>query len=483
MMNDLQSFVESKEELKIDRNKDFGEWWRAILRATDIVDDRYPAKGFYYYPSYGYEIVRRVFDFVRDIFYKYGFEEERYPALIPASIFMKEKEFFEGFQGEGYVIKETLQGEKLEEPLILRPTSETAIYHFWSLRIKSYRDLPKRMFQIVNIWRCETKMTKPFLRLREVTFFKEAHTAHRTREESEKQIEEAIEIYKKILDTLLIPYIIIRTPKWDTFPGALYNYDFITVLPDKKLLELGSVINLGQKFSEQFDIKFLDEDGKEKGVWQTCFGISERLIGAMLALHSDDLGLVIHPDFAPIQIVIVPILKKNEDKDKIIEYSKKIKDVLEDEYRVFLDIRDDKTAGWKYYYWDLKGVPLRIDIGKREVEEQKVTVVRRDTKEKISIDLQEIPNIIRDLIDDIKIFLKKRAENILNEYLTEVTSLEDAQSLRCGIIPVCNNKEHADLLKEKDIDIQGFIENYNKTGKCIVCGKDTTSWAIFGKTY
>jgi len=487
---DIEELISKREEIKLDKEKDFALWYRLILRLADIVDDRYPVKGFYYLPWYGFTLVKNVISILENLLRNTGHIEEKYPALIPQSLFIKLKEFFEGFQGEGYVVSSTIQGKELEEKLILRPTSEAVMYYFFSLRIKSYKDLPLKVFQTVNVFRSETKMTKPFLRLREVMFFNEAHTAHATLEDAEKQFKEALEIYKKFYDELGIPYLIIKTPEWDTFPGALYNYDFLTVMPDGKGLELGSVINLGQKFSKAYDIKFLDKDGQWKYVWQLCYGISERSVGALLALYGDNLGLIIPPKFAPVQIVIIPIYKE-ETKEEVLNYAKEVYNLLKDKFRVYLDDRDDKTPGWKFYYWDIKGVPLRIDIGLEEVKNRIVTLVKRDNKEKIKVSLDKIYTEINNLFNLIEENMRKRVFEWFKSKIKIVESLEEFEKYvkeTLVIIPMCESKEESDYIQEKyNRDVLGFLVDgkiiKNENSKCIFCGKETNHWAVIGKTY
>ncbi|MHA2370579.1 MAG: aminoacyl--tRNA ligase-related protein [Candidatus Hodarchaeales archaeon] len=218
-----------------------------------------------------------------------GHEEAYFPMFVPASVFAIEADFLAGFAGE--VLQITKTGSRtLEEALIVRPTSETIIYYMFAKWISSYRDLPIKLYQTVNIFRWETKMTKPLLRVREVVKFKEAHTVHTTAEEADVQVQEGLEIYQRFFDILRVPYIVLRTPEWDTFAGAAYNYDVFTVIPDGKALELGSVINLGQKFAKAFGITFWDQNEAERYPYQTCYGVSERSLGAALALHGDDKG-------------------------------------------------------------------------------------------------------------------------------------------------------------------------------------------------
>ncbi len=267
--------------------------------------------------------------------------------------------------------------------------------------IKSYRDLPIKVMQTVNVFRCETKMTGPLLRHREVMLFNEAHTFHRDREDAERQIREAIEVYKKILDELKIPYMIVKVPDWEVFPGSIETYDFVTVFPDGKILELASVINLGQKFSRAFDIKFQDRDGEIKYVWQTCYGIGiDRVLGAVLSLFMDDVGFCLPPRIAPYQYVIVPI--PGERKESIVSRCHEVDSQLRAHgLRGFVDDSED-TPGSKFYRWERYGVPFRVEIGEREIRENRMTIaVRYLGRVKMSLEefVKEISRLERSLED------------------------------------------------------------------------------------
>jgi prolyl-tRNA synthetase len=253
------------ERFRMDKYEDFAKWYHSILKYAQIVDIRYPLKGMNVWMPYGLKALRNTQRIIIDLLEKSGHQEAYFPTMIPETIFAKEKDFLKGFGGETFVVEGTMT-KKFTEKLLVRPTSETVMYYMWSIWIKGRKDLPLKMYQTVNVFRYETKMTHPILRVREIMSFIEAHTAHPTLEEAEKQVRDAITIYKEFFDRLLIPYFIVKTPPWDTFAGAEYNYDFITVMPDGKGLELGSVINLGQKFARAFDIKFMDSDGKTKSL-------------------------------------------------------------------------------------------------------------------------------------------------------------------------------------------------------------------------
>ncbi len=407
----------STEKFRIDKYSNFSKWYHEILKQAKIVDIRYPVKGMNVWMPYGLKALRLVQKILIDLLEETGHEEAYFPTMIPESIFSKEKDFLQGFGGETFVVEGTLT-KKFPEKLLVRPTSETVMYYMWSIWIKGRKDLPLKMYQVVNVFRYETKMTHPILRVREIMSFIEAHTAHSTPEDAEKQIEEAIRIYKKFFDELLLPYFIVKTPPWDTFAGAEYNYDFITVMPDGKGLELGSVINLGQKFARAFDIKFMDSDGSVKYVYQTCYGVSERTLGAIIGIHGDEKGLFFPPKIAPIQVVIVPIARRGEED--VYEYSDKIADLLRrNNIRAYVDKDTEHTPGWKYYFWEMKGVPTRLEIGRREVSNKTVTIARRDGAPKVIVKLNDLISKLYSVWAEINDYLRNRAL----EHLKKMTKI------------------------------------------------------------
>lgn len=402
----------------IDKYREFDEWYHSVLREADIVDIRYPVKGMIVWRPYGLKALRLTQRILVELLENTGHQEAYFPTLIPEQIFAKERDFLQGFGGETFVIEGT-GTKKFTEKYYIRPTSETVMYYMWSLWIKGRKDLPLKMYQVVNVFRYETKMTHPILRVREIMGFIEAHTAHATAEEAEKQIDEAIEIYKKFFDTLYLPYFIVKTPPWDTFAGAEYNYDFITAMPDGKGLELGSVINLGQRFARAFDIKFMDSDGSTKYVYQTCYGVSERVLGAVIAVHGDEKGLIFPPQIAPIQVVIVPIARSEERE--VFNYATKVKQYLElNGLRVHLDDDPEHTPGWKYYYWEMRGVPSRIEVGRREAETKTVTIAKRDGTPKVTVKLEEAIAALHRAWNELGETLRKRALDHLSR-LTRVS--------------------------------------------------------------
>ena len=296
------------------KRESFAEWFEQVTLQTIVYDYRFPVKGCGVWPGYGFKLRRNVLDVMRRLLDSTGHEECLFPMLIPKSLLEKEAEHVRSFEGEVFWV--TRGGfSELGEKLALRPTSETAIMPMLKLWIKDHKDLPVKVYQVVSVFRYETKATHPMIRVREVTTFKEAHTAHATYEDAEKQVWEAVEIYKRFYDEICLPYMISRRPDWDKFAGAVYSIAFDTVMPDGRALQVGTVHHLGQNFSKPFDVKYLKPDGTHEHVWTTSYGISERVIAALIAIHGDDHGLVIPPNIAPVQVVVIPIPYKGREAE------------------------------------------------------------------------------------------------------------------------------------------------------------------------
>ncbi|MCS7374768.1 MAG: proline--tRNA ligase [archaeon GB-1845-036] len=468
----------------------FSEWFREVLDEAEIYDYRYPIKGCGVWRPYGFALRRNVLQIVRNILNSTNHEEILLPLLIPENFLAKEAEHVRGFEDQVYWV--TMGGrDKLDLKLALRPTSETAIGPMLKLWIKSHRDLPKKYYQIVSVFRYETKATKPLIRVREITTFKEAHTAHTTLEEADKQVREAIGAYAKIFDELGIPYVINKRPEWDKFAGALYTIAFDTLMPDGRAMQIGTVHNLGQNFSRAFEIKYLTKDGRQEYVWQTCYGISERVLAALISIHGDDRGTVLSPNVAPIQTIIIPIPYKGEE-EKILEKCIEIENILKKNgIRVKLDNREDITPGSKFYDWERRGVPTRIEIGPKDLREGKVTISRRDTLERIECREVEVVDKLRELFKLIHESMKRKAWSWFKENTYRISNIAEGRRIleeKGGIIEVywcgsekCGHKIQdetesrmlGEALDLEDIDI----------GECIICGRKTSRLARLAKTY
>lgn len=403
--------------------------------------------------------------------------------MIPESSFKKEEEHIEGFGSEVFWV--THAGlNKLEERWLLRPTSETAMYPIFSLWIRSHADLPLKTFQIVNTFRYETKQTRAFIRVREIHFF-EAHTCHVNYEDAEKQIKEDKEIAKRLFEKLSLPFIFSKRPEWDKFAGAYYTISIDVLMPSGRTLQLGSIHQYRDNFSKPYEISYESEDGSHKYCHQTTYGMSERILGALIGIHGDNKGLVMPPEVAPIQVVIVPIIFKGKE-DIIIktcnDFEKKLK---EKGCKSFVDKRDI-TPGNKYYDWELKGVPLRLEIGPKDIENKKITIVRRDNFEKKSISYENSIETIIETLERISKNLFENAKKILDENYHKIKTIEEAKNLK-GIVelPWCGNKNCA-------LEIENILEG-NTLGEpievneckenCPVCSKPAKTWMRYAKSY
>ena len=427
---------------------------------------------------YGFKIRRNVFQILRDLLDSTGHDETLFPLMIPETSLAKESAHVGSFEEQCFWV--TRGGSTpLKVKYALRPTSETVIAPMLKLWIRSHADLPIRLYQIVNIFRYETKATRPIIRMREVATFKEAHTSHATLEDAEAQVKVAIEVYKKFFDELSVPFLMSRRPDWDKFPGSLYSLAFDMICPDGRTLQIGTVHNLGQNFSKAFDITYETEKGTQEHIWQTCYGISGRAIVAVLSAHGDDQGVMLPPNIAPIQVVVIPILykKKEEQINKACEnIASKLKKA---EVKVELDLRTDLTPGSKFYYWELRGIPIRVEVGPRDIEKKEVTIVRRDTLEKQTCKMSKLVPVVQKLVEKVKQELWQKALRWMKDRVYRVESLEEAKQLlrkRAGIVEVlwCNRAECGHRLEEEvdarvlgvPVDIEEKID-----GKCVVCGQ------------
>ncbi len=468
----------------------FSEWYHQIIQKAEIMDIRYPVKGLYVWYPFGFKLRQLVYSKIKNLLDETGHQEVYFPALIPETEFKKEKEHIKGFENEVFWI--TRGGsDELDVKLVLRPTSETAIYPIFKLWIRSHANLPLKIYQIVNTFRYETKHTRPLIRLREITSFKEAHTAHRSFEEAEEQVKNAIEIYKRFYDSLAIPYFVIKRPEWDKFPGAAYTIAFDTIMPDGRSLQIGTVHHLADNFSKTFEIMYEDVDGQRKFVHQTCYGISERCIAALISIHGDNLGLILPFDVAPVQIVIIPILYKGEEQ-KVLEFSRQIYDKLKQKFRTVLDDSEERP-GAKYYKWELKGAALRIEIGPREVKEGKVIVSFRDTREKFAVNANELTyEKIEKWAEDMRNRLHDKAKENMKKfikYFNNLNGLADWLKKGVALVHLCESESCGSEVENRSggsllgwlVDIPSWL-NCSAEGSCIVCGSKS-KLAVLARTY
>lgn len=463
------------------KQENFSEWYNDVIERAGLSDKRYPVKGMNVWRPYGWKIMLNIDRTIREECNEKGFDELCFPLLIPKDQFSKEKEHIKGFDEQVYWV--TKAGEnKLDVPLLLRPTSETAMYPMFALWVRSHSDLPLKTYQIVNTFRYETKQTRPFIRVREIHFF-EAHTCHTDFDDAEKQIKEYYEILKRIAKKLCLPYILTKRPEWDKFAGAFYSVGIDTLMPSGKTLQIGSVHQYKENFSKAYDIKYENESGGHSFVNQTTFGMSERLVGAVIGIHGDDKGIILPPGIAPVQIVIVPIFKKENEKT-VKEICEKVKETLK-AFRVELDYRDI-TPGSKYYDWELKGVPLRIEIGPKDVKKQCAVFVRRDNGEKFEVKTEKVAGEAGKILKNIEVNLLKKAEEILKSRVKIFEKLDEAKKFD-GIIKTgwCGKKECGLDIEEKlEMKTLGALtEKEEFKGKCASCRKDTDTVVYMARTY
>ncbi|HEC94588.1 MAG TPA: proline--tRNA ligase [Thermoplasmatales archaeon] len=470
-------------ETKVKKEEDFNEWYNEVVELADLCDKRYPIKGMNVWRPHGWQIMQNIDSLIREEMVRTGHQEVCFPLLIPESLFEKEAEHIEGFGGEVYWV--THAGEtKLEERWLLRPTSETAMYPIFSLWIRSHSDLPLKTFQIVNTFRYETKQTRAFIRVREIHFF-EAHTCHQDFEDAEKQIEEDKEIATRFFKKLCLPFIFNKRPEWDKFAGAYYTISIDVLMPSGRTLQLGSIHQYRDNFAKPYEITYEDENGEHQYCHQTTYGMSERVLGAIVGIHGDNKGIVLPPAVAPLQVVIVPIIFKGKEKEVLETCDRVYKTLSDASISSHVDKRED-TPGRKYYDWELKGVPVRVEIGPKEVEKGTVVLVRRDTGEKKEVQGEKVVEEVKNLFVDISENLTRAAKKLLETNFLRVKDVEDAKGKR-GIveIPWCG-KESCALQMETILDMKTLGEPLGEErceGSCSVCGEKAKTWMRLAKTY
>ncbi len=455
------------------KEEDFGEWYIETVEKAKLCDKRYPIKGMNVWTPYGWRIMSDIDSYIRKAMDATGHEEVCFPLLIPETEFKKEKDHIKGFDEEVYWVTHAGLNE-LDVKLVVRPTSETAMYPMFSLWVRSHADLPLKIFQIVNTFRYETKMTRAFMRVREIHFF-ESHTCHADREDAERQIAEDVEIVDSICNDICIPYWLLIRTDWDKFPGADYTVGIDTVMPNGRTLQIGSAHYYGTNFSKPYEIAYENESGEHVNVHQTTLGMTERLLGAVIGVHADDLGLILPPAIAPVQIVIVPIFKKDNEQT-VMDYCRALEDILKKAgIRARLDASDARP-GAKFFEWEVKGVPLRFEVGGRDIESGNITFARRDTGEKGTISADSVVDGARVLFKTIASSMKAKAAE------KQEAAIEDMSDMSADSIPEgkivrigwCGNPECGHKFEDKyDIKILGTP--YRPTewkGRCIVCGKD-----------
>lgn len=471
--------------------KNMSKWYDEVLSRAEIVDIRYGVKGFIVYRPLAMEIIRKIYDMFEKLLETHGHRPALFPLVIPEKMLRKETKHIKGFEGQVFWVTHAGYGE-LDEKLALRPTSETAIYPMYSLWIKGHKDLPIKLYQSVTVYRYETKATRPLLRGREFLWI-ETHDAFKNKEDAKEQVAEDSMIFKKVVyEKLCIPFLHLRREEFDKFAGAEASYAFDCLLPDGRVLQIGTTHYLGENFAKAFEILYQDVDGKHKYVHQTCFGIGiSRILAALILIHGDEFGLVLPFNIAPLQIVIIPIPKKEYDYDKLYNYCVSIeRELKEAGFKVYFD-RTEKTPGEKFYYYDMRGVPIRIEIGPREVDNNQVTLFRRDKKMRYLVYKGELISKILEISKDIDELLRKHAEEMLTKSIKEAKTYGELLTYVENKVPIikipfCGEEECAEVLRSETLgyETRGYVEE-EKTfdEKCIVCGKKAHHITYLARAY
>ena len=403
-------------------SEDFNQWYTDIIQEAQLADYS-PVKGTMVIRPYGYALWEHIQSYLDKRFKETGHENAYFPLFIPKSFIQKEAEHVEGFSPELATVTHA-GGKELEEPLIVRPTSETIINHMFAKWIKSHRDLPMLINQWANVVRWEMR-TRLFLRTSEF-LWQEGHTAHQTKDEATKEALQMLDIYEEFTQNVAAVKVVkgIKS-EIEKFAGAKVTYSIEAMMLDKKALQAGTSHELGQNFSKAFEIQYSDENNNLAHPFQTSWGVSTRLIGMIIMAHGDDQGLKLPPAIAPTQVVIIPIIPKNADSEKILKIANQIKEMLSD-FRVHLDDREEVSPGFKFNEWELKGVPIRLELGPKDIENNSVVVARRDIQNsKTSIPINTLDSEITSLLDTIQNEMLKVSEQFLTDNTSHAESMDE----------------------------------------------------------
>lgn len=476
------------------KKEDFGEWYTQVVQRAELADLRYNVKGFVVFRPWAVRMMNRMFRLLEKELERRGHLPTLFPALIPESNFRIEAEHVEGFLPEVFWVTEAGgSSEKLEERLALRPTSETAMYKMYSLWIRGWRDLPLKLYQRGQVWRYEGKATRPFIRGREF-YWIETHNAFATEEEALAQVREDMEITEKIVHGEFgVPMLFFQRPEHDKFAGAVHTYAADTLMPDGRVLQLPSTHLLGQNFSKAFGITFLDKNGDEQFVWQTCYGPAvSRMVAAVISIHGDDKGLILPPRIAPVQVIIIPIPSQQFERE-LLDACDEVRATLEsDGLIVQVDDRKEFTPGWKFNEWELRGVPLRIEIGPRDLLAKQVVLVRRDTGERRALPCADVLAQTRETLEEVQKNLVARADAAFKSRIQVARDYEELKRIlddEGGFVRIdwCGDVECAKEMQEETNGgvIRGTLVGRDERhgASCIRCGKSATQVVYISKQY
>src|SRR3972149_6343332 len=469
------------------RSEDFSQWYFDVVREADLFEYA-PVRGCSVLKPYGYAIWENIQDVLDHKFKDTGVENAYFPLLIPERFLKREKEHVEGFSPEVAAVMYA-GGERLKEALIVRPTSESIIYPIIAGWIKSHRDLPLLLNQWVNVVRWE-KRPRPFIRTTEF-LWQEGHTAHASESEADERARLMLSVYKDFAeDFMAIPVITGIKSESEKFAGALRTYTVEAMMQDGKSLQFSTSHNLGQNFSKAFGIEFTDQDGSSGYCWQTSWGLSTRTIGALVMVHGDDKGLVLSPNIAPVKLAIVPIWgdeSKPAIKKKVLEIISALKDFGISEVK--FDDREEVNPGDKYYFWERKGVPLRIEIGPKDLQKESVVLVRRDTGEKFDTEIKNVAEVVKSTLVDIQKNLYQQASNRLSDNTVSVDNWDNFKSAinnkKFVLAHWCGDAKVEDKIKkETKATIRCIpLDQPEEEGRCVLTGKPSKRRVLFAQSY
>lgn len=479
------------------RSSDFSQWYLDIIQHAKLADYS-PVKGCMVIRPNGYAIWEKMQKVLDSKFKETGHKNAYFPLFIPESFIRKEAEHVDGFAPELAIVTHA-GGKKLEEPLVVRPTSETIINSMFAKWIQSYRDLPVLLNQWANVVRWEMR-TRPFLRTAEF-LWQEGHTCHETESDAEDETLKMLEVYRVFAeDYMAMPVFCGRKTDSEKFAGALRTYCIEALMQDGKALQAGTSHNLGQNFAKAFGTEFQTRDGARDFVWQTSWGVSTRLIGGLIMTHSDDKGLILPPRLAPTHVVIVPIAKTAEEREAVLSKAKLLSDSLKawptqkaqlgGPISVIIDADDTKSPGWKFAEWEVQGVPIRIELGPKDLAKGQAVLARRDTGEKVSAPFTEVPARALDLLAEIQQNLFQRAKDFRTKSVTDVSTYEEFKQVleeKGGFVRAHwdGTAETEKLIKEETkATIRCILlNNPQEEGACVRSGKPSKQKVLFARSY
>jgi len=473
--------------ISVKKNENFSEWFTQVIQKCELADLRYNVKGFLVFQPWSVMPMEKMYGFMERTLQRKGHMPYWYPTVIPEDNLKKESSHIGGFAPEVFWV--THAGDtKLKPKLALRPTSETAMYQMFALWVRSYNDLPLKTYQRAQVFRCDTKATRPFLRSREFHWI-ETHCVHKTEDDAFKQVLEDMETTKEVLhDIFGIPFMFFERPAWDKFPGAHRTFAADALNPDGKVIQQPSTHMINESFAKAFDVKFIDDDEKEKWGHMTCYGPAiSRIFASVVIVHGDDKGLKFPWDIAPVQVMIVPIDKKLHKR------AESLKKEIEEFACVKIDY-SDKRPGEKFNHWEMKGIPIRLDLGLRDLEKKQVTLFRRDLDKKEFVADKDVVKRIKEISSEFTKNLIQKADKIFDgrikdaNNLTEVKKVLDEGAIaRCGFCSVDMDGEACAEKVEKQVgaEVRGTrLDEKAKVSKdCIICGKKAKHIVYIAKSY